>query len=123
MENQERSNFLYRYVDDWANKKAKLVELPIVKETPCGHRVKMYPWDSKTRFVSSHTTKRYAWPTKEEAFESYVYRKMAAVSHCIERLEGARRQLEIAKGMLPEGDSIEVDPDYPRDITWYRREE
>ena len=90
---------LYRYVDDFPHNKARLVELPIVKRTPKGVRVKMYPWDKETRFVLLSGTKRYAWPTEEEAFASFLYRKISAVHHAKRRLQDANRQMSIAVGM------------------------
>ena len=69
-----------------------LMELPVLRETRCGVRLK------DGRFVLKQSRKRYACPTKEEALASFKRRKEVQISILKAQLRSAEWDLALAGG-------------------------
>jgi len=91
-----RQNYkkLYRFESDHENKPL-LHEFKIIKRTPKGYWISIF-LDTK-KWVSETGRKRYAYPIYEEAYLSYLYRKMRYVENCKFRLKDAETQYSYAK--------------------------
>lgn len=73
----------------------ELMEIPVIKKTPCGAWV---GWDEHDKkFVNLNWNKRYALPTLEEAKASYRARKRREISLMEARANGARLALAAAE--------------------------
>lgn len=94
---------LFRY-EDCGDKDGSislyLRTLQIVKKTPRGYRVTLWgDVDSKhckTRFVMANAYRPYAHTTKAAALESYLQRKIRQVKILENRLDYAKRYIELA---------------------------
>lgn len=73
----------------------ELMEIPVIKRTPCGAWVGYCESDKK--FINLNWNKRYALPTIEEARDSYRARKKREISLMEARASLARRALEAAE--------------------------
>lgn len=80
----------------WAGRSVvELMEIPVIKRTPCGAWVGYCESDKK--FVNLNWNKRYALPTIEEARNSYRARKKREIALMEGRAMLARRALEAAE--------------------------
>lgn len=70
----------YRYEANETHEPA-LLEFRVINETTCGYWISDFHGIIK-KWVSKTGKKRYAYPTKDEAFESYLIRKMRYVKNC-----------------------------------------
>lgn len=86
----------YRYQELlWTDYRMSLTlcEFRVVKETPCGVQIEI--WPGKNRFVNKYSRKKYACPSKEEALESYRARKRRQVSILKAQLKRAELALSL----------------------------
>jgi hypothetical protein len=99
--------FWYRYEDtrhatinEWGDVEGPsyvavyLRKYELVKETPKGAWIRLGPFSGK-RFVLREARKRFACPTIEEAKESFIARKTAEIRHNQNRINHARRAIDI----------------------------
>lgn len=68
----------------------------IVKETPCGYWIELYP-GSKQKFVLKGNGKRFAYTSEQWALESFKIRKIRHIQHLKYSLEHAEAALELVK--------------------------
>ena len=76
----------------------RLLEFPIIKNTPCGYWIACSWFKNGKKWVSGQTRKRYAYPTTQEARRNYIKRTQRYISILKGKLKVAEEGLKIAKG-------------------------
>ena len=89
---------LYRFENPrgYENTVTKLT-FRIIKRTPCGARIKIHEWESKTRFVNLQARKQWACNTEEEALESFLRRKRCEMEYNRKRMKNAESAIRYAE--------------------------
>lgn len=94
---------MYRYVDGVNESGAvypRLIVLPVIKETKCGHRIRD-DFNARNRFVLKTALKKFAHMSQDAAMISYKYRKSKQIRILEGRLNIARAALDAANTGTP----------------------
>lgn len=91
-------DILYRFENprNYENAVIKLT-FRVIKRTPCGARIKIHEWESKTRFVNLQARKQWACNTEEEALKSFMRRKRCEMEYNRQRMNNAESALRYAE--------------------------
>lgn len=89
---------LYRFENPrgYENAVTKLT-FRVIKRTPCGARIKIREWESKTRFVNLTCRKKWACETEAEALKSFMRRKRCEMEYNRQRMNNAESAIRYAE--------------------------
>lgn len=86
------------YVSTGSTVRVRVCELPLLKRTPKG--VKVRDTVGRHRFIADNWHKRYACATKEEALTSFIARKTRQRGIHMRRAENAAKAIAVACAMM-----------------------
>jgi hypothetical protein len=69
----------------------------VIKRTPCGARIKLYEWETTTKFVRLNCRKQWACNTEAEALTSFLRRKRCEMEYNRQRMDRAEAAIRYAE--------------------------